>query len=335
MGIIQVPNLESYWNTSWSCNIPLFGSLMPRDRFFEIFWLLYVSHEDLSRPAKKIDKVLNFLDMLLERFRKYHYPNQNISVDETMVGFQGQFGSTQYMPKKPVKWGIKAFTMADGDAGYMLGILVYTGAETLDGADPMYASLPVPAKVVLHLAAPYLDKGHHFFADRYYSSIPLVQALEDRSSAFTGTVMRNRVGLPHLIRTESSSLRAGESMEYCCGRLLAVSWRDKSAKQPVTILTSSCSAAKVTVATRRGESQIKPLSIDTYNQSMNGVDRLDQFTVYYSFVRKTRKWWRKLFYLLEVLTVNAYILYRSTVESPLSHLEFRRSVLEDLAMGYI
>ena len=200
----------------------------------------------------------------------------------------------------------------------------------------MYASLPVPAKVVLHLAAPYLDKGHHFFADRYYSSIPLVQALEDRSSEFSGTVMRNRVGLPHLIRTESSSLRAGESMEYRCGRLLAVSWRDKSAKQPVTILTSSCSAAKVTVATRRGESQVKPIAVDTYNQSMNGVDRSDQFTVYYSFVRRTRKWWRKLFfYLLEVSTVNAYILYRATVESPLSHLEFRRSVLEDLAMGYI
>ena len=31
---------------------------------------------------------------------------------------------------------------------------------------------------------------------------------------------------------------------------------------------------------------------------MNGVDVADQLTVFYSFVRKTRKWWRKLFFLL-------------------------------------
>ena len=69
---------------------PFLGSLMPRDHLFEIFWLLHVSHEHPSRPAKKIIKVLILLDMLLEQFYKYHYPNQ-ISVDETMVGFQGQF----------------------------------------------------------------------------------------------------------------------------------------------------------------------------------------------------------------------------------------------------
>ena len=38
---------------------------------------------------------------------------------------------------------------------------------------------------------------------------------------------------------------------------------------------------------------------------------------------------------LLVSTVNAYIQYRATVESPLSHLELRISVLEDPAMGYI
>ena len=43
------------------------------------------------------------------------------------------------------------------------------------------------------------------FTDRYYTSIPLAQALADRSTSFTGTSMRNRAELPdpiHLYTVE-------------------------------------------------------------------------------------------------------------------------------------
>ena len=73
-----------------------------------------------------------------------------------MVGFRGHFGPKQYIPQK---YGIKAFTMADSDHGYLLNVLVYTGADTLTGSDPLYSCYPQPARVVLHLLQPYLDKG--------------------------------------------------------------------------------------------------------------------------------------------------------------------------------
>ena len=85
-------------------------------------------------------------------------------MDETIVGFSGRFSAKQYMPKKPEKWGIKAFTMADSTNGYMLNILVYTGAETLDQSTTDQA-LPQPARIVMHLVEPYLDLGHHIFTD--------------------------------------------------------------------------------------------------------------------------------------------------------------------------
>ena len=109
---------------------------------------------------------------------------------ETMVGFRGRFGAKQYAPKKPVKWGIKAFNVADSKNGYLLDILVYTGADTLEEASPEFESLPQPGRVVMHLMRHYLDSNHHVYTYRYYTSIPLTQSLASHNTSFTGTVMK-------------------------------------------------------------------------------------------------------------------------------------------------
>jgi len=224
---------------------------MPRDRFQEIFLLLHISYPDPSRP-EKIDKILLLLNLLLSKFQGYFYPSQNLSADETMVGVRGRFGSTQYTPKKPVKWGIKAFTLADANTGYMLNILVYTGAQILDDADPQFAALPVLTQAVLHLVSPYLGEGHHVFCDWFYSSIPLVQTLAEQQTHYTGTIVKNRVGLPDAIRSPFT-LGNDATMQFCCERLMVIAWRAKSKKSPVIMISSSCSAAMTEVQNRKTE----------------------------------------------------------------------------------
>ena len=67
-----------------------------------------------------------------------------------------------------------------------------------------------------------------------------------------------------------------------------------------------------------------------------GVDIVDQHSVYYSFIRKTVKWWKKIvFWLTETSMVNSYILYKLTVASPKSPVAYRRSVMESLASRHI
>ena len=171
VGIIHLPELEDYWQTSWVCSVPFFDRVLPRDRFELIFWVLHVCHSNTGSPMKKIDKVNTFFNMLLSKFRTSYDVGRNIAIDETMVGFCGRFAAKQYMPKKPTKWGIKAFTMADSATGYMVNILPYMGAETLDNASAEFLSLPQPARVVLDLMGPYLNRGHHLFTDRYYTSV--------------------------------------------------------------------------------------------------------------------------------------------------------------------
>ena len=103
-------------------------------------------------------------------------------------------------------------------------------------------------------------------------------------------------------------------------------------------MLSTCSIATMTTVTsrRKRSSTNKPLVIDSYNHHMNGVDLADQNAVYYSFIRKTVKWWRKVaFWLLETAVVNSYILYTKTVPAPKSHIVFRRLLIESLASRHI
>ena len=70
--------------------------------------------------------------------------------------------------------------------------------------------------------------------------------------------------------------------------------------------------------------------------NMNNVDRADQLAVYYSFERKTWKWWRKVFFwLIETIIVNSYVIYHKIAEDPCSHLAYHRRVLEILPTRYI
>ena len=79
--------------------------------------------------------------------------------------------------------------------------------------------------------------------------------------------------------------------------------------------------------------KMKPLVVDAYNKYMLRVDRLDQRMSYYQFVRKSVKWWRKVFFwMIEVMVVNAYILYTQHTDAAqkLSHKEFRRELVMSL-----
>ena len=75
------------------------------------------------------------------------------------------------------------------------------------------------------------------------------------------------------------------------------------------------------------------MAVDEYNKYMLGVDRLDQRMSYYSFVRKSVRWWRKVFFwLVEVAVVNSYILYshHTNARRKLSHKEYRRELVMSL-----
>ena len=118
-------------------------------------------------------------------------------------------------------------------------------------------------------------------------------------------------------------------------------WRAAKKKKSLAMLSTQSSTGMMAVRTRwNAEETEKPVVVNSYNHSMNGVDRADQNSVYYPFIRKTRKWWRKLFFwLLEVTVVNSYILYHLHTAQlqtrPLTHLRYRQRLVDTLAGRHI
>ena len=137
-----------------------------------------------------------------------------------MVGFRGRFGSTQYIPKKPVKWGIEAFTLADTTTGSMLNILVYTGAQTRDDA-----SLPLcqcwqkqcwQKQCCISFHSTWEGPPHIFATDSTPVYLWYIQTLAEQQTHYTGTIIKNRVGLPDAI---GSPLTLGP-----CSSVVSGSW---------------------------------------------------------------------------------------------------------------
>ena len=117
-------------------------------------------------------------------------PNKQLAIDETLIKFKGKVHFWQFIPIKPGRFGIKAFTLAESSSGYLLNSKIYTGKEG-DGVQR-----DLGRKVVMSVIEPYLDKGYYVFMDNYYTSVALFEELQERKTLACGTVTSNRSGLP-------------------------------------------------------------------------------------------------------------------------------------------
>jgi hypothetical protein len=92
---------------------------------------------------------------------------------------------------------------------------------------------------------------------------------------------------------------------------LAIKWKDI---RDVFFLTTAHEDVFVAAPSSRGaHKKMKPSAVLDYNKYKTSVDRSDQMLSYYSFERKTIKWWKKLFFrLFDLVVVNARILHNKT-----------------------
>ena len=332
----KVGRLADYWSRNAATLTPSFGKTMPCLRFLQILrYLHFVDNEGADTDKMlKTWKVQKLLDYLVKRYRDVYTPRRKPSVDETMLKFKGRLSIKQYIKIKPAKWGIKLFTLAESTTGYVLDLLPYTGkrAET---------AMSKTAQTVLDVSRHFLNLGHHFFFDNYYTSIELLHALAAKNSLCCDTVNANRVGLPSDMKKTCAAvkkLKLGENVKRMSGVVLAVTWMDTRAVNLLCNIPGCLGDADVQRRDKRTGAEItisRPKAIELYNSFMCGVDLSDQRVATYRRHIKSLTWYMQIyFHMFQLTVVQAFLLHRELHhDSKMTQHDFFLKLIDGLVGG--
>ena len=233
MGHTRLPSYSSYWSTNFLAKQPVFGKIMTRDRFLSILKFLHLCNNNEDLPADHenhdcLHKIREFMErVLIPLWQGAYYPGKEVAVDETLVAFKGRTTLMQYKPKKPHKWGLNIWTLAD-QHGYVYNWDLYAGRIRGRGVEN-----GLTYRVVTKLCRPIYDKGHHVFMDNYFSSPELFAELARNQTGACGTLRLNRRGVPEELKTAKPA--TGEIVTARDNDLLFICWTDK---RQVNVLTS-------------------------------------------------------------------------------------------------
>ena len=119
---------------------------------------------------------------------------------------------------------------------------------------------------------------------------------------------------------------------------MALQWRDE---RVVTMLSSVYNTQyedeERTLGNQQSTTVAKLVVISQYTSTkyMGGVDKADHYCGSYAFLRKTAKWWRKMFFwLFEVAIVNSFILHNVQRKEKglriVTHKKYRKNLVIQL-----
>ena len=183
-----------------------------------------------------------------------------------MIAFKGRLSFVQYMPAKPIKFGITFFSLNDSTSAYCLEIQVYTGKDIRFSTGEGFVY-----NIVTFLFNSYLFDNHILYTDNMYTSVKLAHYLRSNSSHLVGTIRKNSRGLPKL--KEQRLSRVGDSIKLIDSQGVVVcKWKDKREVYCLSTITDGTDA-EVPVSKRTLERKLKPNMILDYNKFMGGVDR--------------------------------------------------------------
>ena len=199
MAIAHVPAIDDYWKRDPVLRYAPVSDRISRDRFRDISRYLHFTNNSTLVPRgslghDRLGKIRPILTYLCQRFSSLYDPPRELSVDEAMIKFQGRSSLKQYMPKKPIKRGIKVWVLADSANGYFSRLEVYSGKQT------ERVEKGLGARVVRSLSADFQGKFHHVVFDNYFTDYNLLEDMLEVGLYGCGTARKDRRGFPEELK---------------------------------------------------------------------------------------------------------------------------------------
>ena len=287
----------------------------------------FAINEDIS-SNDRLETIRPIIYDFERKFRNCINPTQNLCIDESLLLWKGRLGFKRYIPSKQHRFGIKLFQLVDCETKFNLDFIVYTGSAT---EYQVTSELGLSGSVVMELMQRYLNKGQHLYVDNWCTSPALLELLHRNETGACGIVRKNRHGLPPL----STKLKRGDRQYRHTDILLALKWQDKLGVYMLSMIHSTAYENSSKIDRKIGGEIRKPVFILDYTKKMRAVDHVDMQMSFSEYIRKSVKWYKKLFFhLLDMTVYNAFVVYKmqNGISSHLS--DFRLEIIRGILRKY-
>ncbi|UYV68811.1 hypothetical protein LAZ67_6000940 [Cordylochernes scorpioides] len=189
----------------------------------------------------------------------------------------------------------------------------------------------VSSSVITTLLQPYMNKGHSLWVDNWYSSPTLFNFLHQRQTNACGTVRKKQKRNAKIWK----KLKIGETEAKHTQNLLALKYKDK---REVFMLSTMHKNEFANTNKRDKFTNLpiqKPSAVIDYNQKMGTVDQTDMLLSSIGCLRKSLKWYKKLFFhFIDTSLLNAYSLYLVNTGKRPSLAEFHINLIGQIIEKY-
>ncbi|CAK9803074.1 PiggyBac transposable element-derived protein 4 [Anthophora quadrimaculata] len=303
---IKKHKISDYWSTDPIIARNFISKYTTRDRFTQL--LHYIHFADNNNPAPpdnndKLWKIRTIFEKWNRKCSTFFHPFLKLVIDESLILFIGRLHFKQFIPSKRHRFGIKIFVLCDCETGIVLKLLVYIGSEIdIPRNDPLGVSGAVIKKLMIN----YEQKGHVLYTDNWYTSPKLAIYLDQQNTGLCGTVKKNRKHFPKFLHR----VARGTCERKKCGNVMVLTWKDKRDVLMLSTFYQGVMNNSGKLDHRTGEHIWKPDCGIDYTQNMRMIDKCDMQLAIVECVRKSVKWYKKLFFhLVDVAMLNAYNMF--------------------------
>jgi len=319
-------DISEYWSTDPLLCSPIFGKIMSRKRFQLLMRYIHFCNNNNQVTNDRLFKINMVLQDIKNNFRSALVPFQNLVIDESLVLWKERLSFKKFIRTKRHRFGIKFFILCDVKTKYILDFIIYTGKTTrLVSCD---ANLGKSGAVVKTLMKKYLNKGHTLYTNNWYTSPILSMYLHKKKTNTCGTVRRNRRGMPPFKKTK---FQPGQTESKHTGEMLTIKWMDH---REVHMLTTKHEDEQLPIQ-KHGKVTMKPKCVKEYNKNMGFVDNTDMLLSSVECVRKTMKWYKKIFFhLIDLSLLNAYSSYKTVTGNHIPNSQFQIELIRQIIEKY-
>ena len=190
MGLVSKSSMKAYWNVKdWSQSPLSFPLVFIRERFFMMQSVLHFPQ--LPGHNSKLRKVQGIVQHFSQQFQTYYIQKQHVSIDESLIRYEGCAPAIQYLPNKHHhRFGFKLFCLCESEAGHIVNFTIY------EGKGSHVSEHGISHDTCIELLGPLYGMSYHLYTDNWYTAVPLAETFLAENTNLTGTMPSNRKFLP-------------------------------------------------------------------------------------------------------------------------------------------